>query len=225
MQHYPPVGKGLEIPQSDNGQQVLRLGKPHLAKWAQVEPHSALAFIPSQPFLKESSTVVSLRHTQACFCLCCQTEYVLSNWISSTSPKLQQFLAWTYWTPLWFSRSSSEPLGGVMEEYFNNFGGCNENCNFHLCVLKMKVCFGVIFTSTVATWASEELTPRLVFLWSPDDSAKASKSPLLHGSYLLYSWDGCPWNPSRLRVTLTISWWWSQTLLGEINWQTPRWRA
>lgn len=141
---------------------------------------------------------------------------------SLTSLKLQPFLAWTCWTsPLWFSRS-------FLEEYFNNFGGSHENCNVRLCVPQLKVCFSVIFTSKEVTWTSEGVTPRLVSLWSPDDLAKASKSPLVKGSYLLYSWDKCPGSPGMcssshfsflkfslhtdvlplLRMTLSFGWPW-----------------
>lgn len=145
---------------------------------------------------------------------------------SLTSLKLQLFLAWTCWTspPVILQKF----LGGVTEEYFNNFGGSHENCNVRLCVPQLKPCFSVIFTSKEVTWASVGVTPRLVSLRSPDDLAKASKSPLVQGSYLLYSWDKCPGSPGTcssshfsslkfslhtgvlplLRVTLSFGWPW-----------------
>lgn len=77
--------------------------------------------------------------------MCCQTEYLLlhQNFSSSLPEPIEP--------PCDSPEVPPSLLEGVMEEYFNNFGGLNENCNIRLCVLKMKVCFGVIFTSTVAT--------------------------------------------------------------------------
>lgn len=153
---------------------------------------TTLALVLSQPVLNESPAVMSLRHMGLLLSK-------LSSWIcekfSVTLLKLQQFSAWTCWTPMWFFRSPPEPLKGIVEEYFNNFAGCNENCN--ICLLhtsNKNVCLRLIFTSKWVTWPREAVTPRLIFFWSPGDLARASKSLLVHGIFSFHSWDKCPGN-------------------------------
>lgn len=131
MEHYPPAGKGLETPS-------VRWWTPSPRTWKalpnKARPgQTALALVLCQSFLNQSPTVMSLRHTGLLLSM-------LSSWIceesSDTSLKPQPLPA--YWTPMWFFRSSTECLRGIVQEYLNNFAGYNENCNICLCIIQMK---------------------------------------------------------------------------------------
>lgn len=73
---------------------------------------------------------MSLRHTGLLLSM-------LSSWICEESSLKPQLLP-SYWTPMWFFRSSAECLRGIVQEYLNNFAGYNENCNICLCIIQMK---------------------------------------------------------------------------------------
>lgn len=201
-------------------------GMNHILRW---RSFWVSRFLRSHPLL-------CLWETQGCFCLCCQTEYVLSyfpktsavpclNLLNSPTVILQRFLR------------------GVTEEYFNNFGGSHENCNVRLCVPQTVFqCHFHFQRGNMSQWGGDPETRLSLISGWLGKSLKVSAgtgqlSALLLGQVSWKSWNvlllsllifeiqPSYWRPYPTQGDLVL--WLTVTPSGDTNWQPLRskWRV